>query len=234
MSYVNSTNFPGSSAPSGSSAASLTGVTAGHGLFAFLFFNATTTPGITSVTDSTGTTWATSGSAIDCGGGTSIQCVNATSAVGSGTHTLTANYTGGGNYWGMVIEDTLTALRAAAVGRQVANPLSGQTLTPGATIGNAGDLVYMLALLAANSTAAGEPVAGTGGFTMQLPGFDVNIGAWALGYNASAGGTTPSFAPGSAGLGEPTGVLAMALKPAAVQTGPLPVGGPPRTQWHWR
>jgi hypothetical protein len=196
----------------------LTGVTALHGLFAFLFFNITTTPGITSITDSAGTIWTISGPVLALtAGGTALVCAIATGSVASGTHTLTVNYTGTGDYVAILIEDTLPALRAAAISQLVTNPTVGQTLTPGGSVGNAGDLVYMLALTDTTSAANTQPVAGTGGFTIpaSLTSTNGSIGAWAAGYNASAGGTIPTMAPGTAGTANETGVMAFALIAAA-------------------
>lgn len=213
MSYVQGVGF-GSSASTGGAGASLTGVGANHGLFGFLFFNGTTTPGITSITDSAGTTWAVSGSALALpSGGTSIACIAATSAVSSGTHQITVNYTGGFNYWSMMIEDTLSTLRAAATTRLITSPGAGQTITPGAAIGNSGDLVYLFALDDVSAVSTAQPVVGTGGFTIPsgLTGVITGDASWSCGYNASAGGTTPSFSPGSTGASDETGVISFAL-----------------------
>ena len=210
--YVQGAGFSTSAASGSPSGTSLTGVTANHGLYAILFFNNTTAPGITSITDSAGTTWAVSGSPIALtADGEAIVCAVATGAVAAGTHTLTVNYTGSGNYWVMMVEDTLATLRAAAIGQDVTSPGSGQTLTPGGSVGDSGDLVYLAAV---NVQSFVSPVAGTGGFTIPsaLTGTNSNIGNWALGYNASAGGTTPSMAPGTGGTGNETGVLAFALE----------------------
>lgn len=212
MSNVQLTNI-GSFYGSGTAGPSLTGVVAGHGLFAFLWFLSATAPGITSIVDSAGTTWAVSGSAVALAtGGTSLVLITATSSPAAGTHTLTVTYTGGGAYVASMGEDTLTVLRAAAVGRAISSPASGQTLTPGASIGNSGDLVYMAAVNDIGSAANTAPVAGSGGFTIPSTGTNGSIGAWAVGYNASAGNTTPSMAPGSAGTFDETGVLAFALE----------------------
>lgn len=213
MSYVQGLDF-GSFYASGTAGPSLTGVTAGHGLFAFLFFNNATAPGITAITDSAGTTWAVSGSPVALVGGTSLVCIVATSAVAAGTHTLTVTYTSSGDYNAMVIEDTLTTLRAAAIGQAVSSPASGQTLTPGGTVGNSGDLVYMLAIDDVDAAANAQPVAGSGGFTIPsgLTSFLADVGSWAAGYNASAGGTTSSMAPGTGGVSRDSGVIAFALE----------------------
>jgi hypothetical protein len=221
MSFVQGVGF-GTSSTSGNPAGnSITGVGAGHGLPSFLWFNGTTTPGITSITDSAGTTWAVSGSPVAMvSGGTSIVCVVPTSAVVAGTHTLTANYTGGGSYWVMYIEDTLNTLRAAAIGRNIPTPGAGQTLTPGSAVGNSGDLVYLFAFDDITAAAPNQPVAGSGGFTIPaaLTGTITFGGSYSAGYNASAGGTTPSFAPGTAGASDETGVISFALIAAASPT----------------
>lgn len=212
MSYVQGAGFSTSASTGSASGTSLTGVVSGHGLFAIFFFNATQTPGVTSVTDSAGTTWATSGSAIALpGAGSSLVCAVATSAVASGTHTLTANYTGAGNYWCLMIEDTLSTLRAATIGQNIATPGAGQTLTPGGAVGNSGDLVYLFAVDVQSFTS---PVAGSGGFTIPaaLTNTNANIGNWAAGYNASAGGTTPSMSPGTGANSDEHGVLSFALQ----------------------
>lgn len=221
MSLVQNTNF-GSFFGSGTAGPSLTGVVAAHGLYAYLFFNSNTAPGISSIVDSAGTTWATSGPVLALTtGGTSMVLIIATSSVSAGTHTLTITYSGSGGYVAIMIEDTLASLRTAAVGQVIASPGSGQTLVPGSTVGNSGDLVYMLALNDTGSASTAQPVAGTGGFTLPggMGGASSGIGiAWSAGYNASAGGTNPSMAPGSTGTGAETGVLAFALIPAATNT----------------
>jgi hypothetical protein len=219
MSYVQSVDF-GTFFATATAGPSLTSVGSGHGLFAYFLFNNTPTPGISSITDSAGTTWTTSGTGVVTGGGGTLVFAEATSAVASGTHTLTVTYSGSGDYVAIMIEDTLTTLRSAAIGQLVSSPTTGQTLTPGGPVGNSGDLVYMVALTDLTSAANTQPVAGTGGFTIPvgLTSTNINIGAWAAGYNASAGGTTPSMAPGTAGTGEATGVLAFALIAGASNT----------------
>lgn len=211
--YVQSLDF-GSFYSNGSAGPALLGVVSGHAMFGWLWFNGNTAPGITSITDSAGTTWATSGPVVVLtGGATCMVTIVATSAVTSGTHTLTVNYTGALGYTAILIEDSLSSFRAAAIGQLVANPTTGQTLTPGGSVGSSGDLVYMVGLTDATSAANTSPVAGSGGFTIPagLTSTNINIGAWSAGYNASAGGTTPSFAPGSAGNGNETAVLSIAL-----------------------
>jgi len=209
MSYVQGNALTNGSL-SGNPGASLTGVTASHGLFAYLYF---TTPGPTgiSIADSAGTTWATSGSVIALtNAGTAVICAVATSTVAAGTHTLTVTYTGGGSCSTMIVEDTLTTFRTAAVGQRQNSPGSGNTLNPGASVANSGDLVYLFAVDTAGATTAQQAVAGTGGFTIPagVTGNNTNIGcAWAVGYNASAGGTTPTLAPGTGSGSDEYGVI---------------------------
>jgi hypothetical protein len=230
VSYVQGSAFSG--ATSGGAGASLTGVTAGHGLFAFLFFTGTTTPTSISIADSAGNTWALSGSIVQLtNAGESIGCAIATNAVVSGTHTLTVTFTGGGGCFSMLIEDTLTTLRSAAIGQLISSPNSGQTLNPGGTVGNSGDLVYMFALTDAGASSTLQPVAGTGGFTIPaaLTGNSSGNGAsWAAGYNASAGGTTPTMAIGSGALHDEHGVIAFGLIAGAA---PVVIGAYPAQIW---
>lgn len=206
MSYVNSVVSAGGIV-SGQTVA-ITGVTSGNGLVLFLFFDSTTTSA--TVTDSSGTTWALNGSYVQMSGnGESAAVYTPTSAVGAGTHTLTVTFTGGANAVPFIFEDTNNTY-GTVVGRDVATPGAGQTLTPGGTVGTSGE-VLMAAFDASVAGATNQPVVGTGGFTSRQTGNAGFVGSWLVGESTTAGGTTPSFAPGTSGASDETGVLALAL-----------------------
>lgn len=206
MAYVNSVASAGGIV-SGQTIA-ITGVTSGDGLVLFCFFDSTTTSA--TISDSSGTTWALNGSYVQMSvNGEAAAVYTPTSAVGAGTHTLTITFTGGANVFPFLFEDT-NNVYGTVVGRDITAPGAGQTLTPGGTVGTSGE-VLMGAFDAAVAGAVNQPVVGSGGFTSRQAGNNAAIGSWLMGENTAAGGTTPSFSPGTAGAADETGVLALAL-----------------------
>jgi hypothetical protein len=182
---------------SGTPGVSLPSVVANHGLVAWLFFDNAIT-GITSVLDSSGTTW-TAGPVIQLTTNAEAGAYAfPNSSVGAGTHTLTVNFTGGGSCRSFMIEDTNSTL-SAFVQRRQNSPGAGLTINPGGTVGASGSTVYLFAADATLGAVTNEPVVSTGGFTALQQSFDVVIGSWLLGVSSTAGGTTPAFAPGSLG-----------------------------------
>lgn len=185
----------------------IVGVLANDGLGLWLFFDTAVTSA--TISDSIGTTWAVNGAFVqNVANGESEAIFTPTSAVGAGTHTLTVTFPGGGNAIPTWVEDT-NSTYGVTVGRNISSPGTGQTLTPGAPVGNSGDVVYVGAFDAAGGSTAQQPVAGSGGGSILQTGNNAAIGSLTLAYFATGGGTTPSLSPGTAGATDETGVLAL-------------------------
>ena len=194
---------------SGTAGASLTGVTAGDGLICFVVYQSVASG--QTLTDSSGQSWFLCRSLPLTGA--SIAVFIPTKATLAGTHTVTANFTGGGNAWSVIVEDSDNIYVNFAAQKLIA-PGAGNTLIPGNVIGNAGGSVYQIALDNTNKTSGFQPQIGVFGLQVFSTN-DTTTGPFAIATDATVGGTDPGMAPGTS---DPTGadtygVFGIALAP---------------------
>ena len=186
-------------------------VSAGTGIVVFALYGSGIVTAPTLTDTASGQTWSQSGPILALPNNNESMCAfTPNQSVLSGVHQFTFG-SGLGNIAAFVYNDTNPSPRAAAIGQVLETPGSGQTLTPGGTVGNSGDTVYMVAMDASSAATASQPVVGTGGFTSDNTNNDAAFGSWLAGHLDPGTGGIPSFAPGTAGAAEETGVLAIAF-----------------------
>jgi PASTA domain len=194
-----------SAVTSGTAGASLTGVTGGHGLVCFALYESVATS--LTLTDSSGTTWRLWRSFALTGATAAV--FRTTSAVVSGTHTVTASFSGGSGAWTYVIEDDQSPYWGLPVGQNLAAPGAGNTLKTGITVGVTNGSVYQLAIDTSHPTLGYL-------FTQN----DSPIGSWCIATGIN-GGSIPGQSVGSS---DPTGadnytVIGMGFQPGGMQAG---------------
>lgn len=198
----------------GVAGASLTGVTASHGLVCFAIYNAATSA--QTLADSSSTTW-TLAKALTLVSAT-IAVFRTTNTVASGTHTVTASFSGGGTCKTILIEDDQGSYSGKAIGQSLTAPGAGNTLVPGGTVGVKNSSVYQIAFDNSNNGGTFQPQPGA--FASNVAISSNSAGIWSIANSATAqGGTNPGMAPGT---GDSTGadnygVLSMAFQPGGTQ-----------------
>ena len=215
MAYVQSVSTHANSGTANAAGFSSASV-AGHTLIAFIGDSGSATSTFTISDATAGTTWVQSGSNVpNTADGENVQCWIAQSAP-AGTHILTITASGGGVVVTTMIEDSGGAPRAAAVGRSQTAPGAGAgAITPGSSVGVAGDTVYGFAADNSTTTAvtANNGTGIVGGASSATYGYTI-----ASYFNTIASATTPTFTS-TAGASDGYVAMAVAIQPAAAWGG---------------
>jgi hypothetical protein len=207
MSYVQSATTGSTVITTGGAGASLTGVTAGHGLVLFVYVDSTTV--ITGVADSnSGNTWSQALKVTDTANSEYVAIYTPNQAVLAGTHTLSVT---GPSSITILVEDT-NATYGTAQGQNQVAPGAGTSLTTGTAVGSSGNSVIAFSSDNTNGTPAGyEPTVGSGGYTSRQTNFNSIIGAYLVATNDTGGGSTAKFAVGSSDSTGADGYLTVAI-----------------------